>query len=137
MLKLDAATLWNAAIERWHAGDSQGVVDLLAGDRDLPAFARAFLARVAAGTEKSDRRLKTKEPTVRTIVHEHLVRERFKELWAVEKKRPRPKDGSRTDTPKDRALEALEAEFDMSADAISRIVFPRKPRKYKPRKKKR
>lgn len=126
--ELSPCTLWLAAIQRWRAGDPQGVVDLLHGTEPLPDFARAFLARVAVGTEKRKRGRKVAEPTAAAVLGEDLIREKYEFALALARALKRiEKDGG--GSPSERAKAALAGALGKTEGSIDHIVHRRAPRK--------
>ena len=122
--QLDLA--WLRAIEAWELSEPQILVELVAGEGQIPRHARAWLAQLAAGSVRKRpgrRREKlTGAQAVRKALAHWDIEARFWRVLLAEQCGEQQQHG----TPKERALARCAEEFGMTEDAVSQIVYPRR-----------
>ncbi|MGE3773438.1 MAG: hypothetical protein AB7I32_10965 [Gammaproteobacteria bacterium] len=125
-------TLWRWAIHEWAQGDDTRVTRLLKQGREpVPGFAREWLADALAGKVKRRRGRRKTPRRASKIWREHEISSHFQIVLAAERlidAMTEDGDGLRSPTPTERALAAVAQKFNISEDAASHLVFPRKAR---------
>jgi hypothetical protein len=121
---LGPETLWASAIAMWEAGDPSRVAGLLRDGVPPSALAREWLAGLAEGRIKRPRGRPKNNPLLTggvEVVRRYQIREAFRLYRAL--RRAEPREG---DTPTILALEDTARKFALTADAVNKIVFPRR-----------
>lgn len=127
------AAQWREAIEDWRTGDPSTLDKMLRGNRDIPDFARAFLADAAAGKEKRPKG-HPKAPRYRPLSElgrEALIRMDYDWFHMIYSMMRRVGSGERgCGSPKERAFQAVAKKwrFKVKPGAVSHIIHKRKPK---------
>ena len=114
---------WDYAVECWLRGEPEPIAKLLRGDEPVPPFARRWLAELALGLVKRQRGPKRKSPATAMLdsLRDLAINGAFEEALL----QARPTSGTHG-TPTELTLERVAADFDLSVDVVSKVVYPRK-----------
>lgn len=126
--------MWRVAIHEWTHTSTDLALALIASDAPIPKFAREWLVLVLSGQVKRKRGARPKEKTALEALASTYAAINIRREFYLQRAIAAATD-ERPDTPTREAIAVVAEKFGMAEDAVSRVVFPRPPRKARVSKK--